>query len=212
MSEPIYNPVLLTWQGWELWVKGYIIAVNLPEAIRPQISERGKSIDRYDIVGYVGDFPEAVRELWWHAEMESVGAVLYLRKLDKDATCIEACANEYTLEVPTCHGEENATGLAPVYIGRKCTPVLIGRPEIHEWRDPFLQDATYIVCPCMVGDRRAYEILCLTSHKAQEVAEGVAQGNYTDLLRSLRIQTAPLSWQASNSDFINWYNATDIHR
>jgi len=63
MSEPIYKPVLLTWQGWELWVKGYIIAVNLPEAIRLQISERGKSIDRYDIVGYVGDFPEAVREL-----------------------------------------------------------------------------------------------------------------------------------------------------
>ena len=197
-----------------LQVTGYLIAVNLPSTIRPpRVKASGVPLGRFDVVGYVGCFPEPLHGRYLHTLEEGDKGVLYIRELNKDETRFAPRAYEYNLGIPTPDGQKNVTGLEPMYnIEAQRTPIFIGRPETRAVHSTRFRIATYIIRPCTVGDRRAYEILCLLSPYAREVAKGVARGVYDGLLDDLRRQTAPIGWQNTDASFRSWYRVTTANR
>jgi hypothetical protein len=197
-----------------LQITGYMIAVNLPCSIRPpRVRACGVPLERFDVIGYVGVFPEPVQGQYLHAMGKGGKGTLYLRELSKDETRFSHRAYEYSLGLPTQDGQRNMTGLEPFYDSRgMLTRVFLGCPEKQAVQNTRFQNAVYIIRPCSIGGSRGCEILCLLHPHARNVAEGVVQGRYDELLSTLRAQTSPLCWQASNVDFMNWYNLAEVCR
>ena len=198
----------------DLQIRGYLMAVNLPSAIRPpRVRACGVPVGRFDIVGYVGTFPEPLQGRYLHALQEGDKGVFYVRELNKDETRFAPRAYEYSLGIPTPAGQKNVTGLEPVYnIEAQRTPIFVGRPETKAVRGTAFQTATYIIRPRVVAGRRAYEMICLLTPYAREVAKGVARGVYDELLNYLYRQTTPIGWETTAPDFTSWYNVITANR
>lgn len=197
-----------------LQVAGYLIAVNLPSGVRPpRIKGDSVPVERFDIIGYVGTFPDPLQGRYLHALKEGDKGVFYIRELTKDSTRFAPRAYEYSLGIPTPEGQRNVTGLEPVYnIEAQRTPIFVGRPEAKAVRGTAFQTATYIIRPREIAGRRAYEILCVRTQYAREVAKGVARGIYDELLTYLYRQTTPIGWETTAPDFTSWYNVITANR
>mgnify|MGYP000972966566 CR=1 FL=1 len=197
-----------------LQITGYLLAVNLPSTIRPpRARAKGVPVGRFDVIGYVGAFPEPVHGQYLHAMEKGAKGTIYLRELSKDETHFSLRAYEYSLGLPTPDGQKNVTGLEPLYDSNGMpTGLFVGCPEKYAVQGTRFQTAMYIIRPHVIGGRRGYEILCLLAPYAREVAQGMLRGGYDELLSELRAQTTPLCWQVSNRDFISWYNVTEIGR
>lgn len=198
----------------DLQIRGYLMAVNLPSEIRPpRVRACGVPVGRFDIVGYVGTFPEPLQGRYLNALQEGDKGVFYVRELNKDETRFAPRAYEYSLGIPTPAGQKNVTGLEPVYnIEAQRTPIFVGRPETKAVRGTAFQTATYIIRPRVVAGRRAYEMICLLTPYAREVAKGVAHGVYDELLNYLYRQTTPIGWETTAPDFTSWYNVITANR
>ena len=170
----------------DLQIRGYLMAVNLPSEIRPPRVRACGVPDK---------------------------GVFYVRELNKDETRFAPRAYEYSLGIPTPAGQKNVTGLEPVYnIEAQRTPIFVGRPETKAVRGTAFQTATYIIRPRVVAGRRAYEMICLLTPYAREVAKGVARGVYDELLNYLYRQTTPIGWETTAPDFTSWYNVITANR
>ena len=208
------NTIQIPEQYRDLQIRGYLIAVNLPATIRPpRVKASGVPLGRFDIVGYVGEFPEPLNSRYLHALQKGDKGVFYIRELNKAETQFAPRAYEYSLGIPTPEGQKNVTGLEPVYnIEAQRTPIFVGRPETKAVRYTRFQTVTYIIRPREIAGRRAYEILCLLSPYAREFAKGVARGVYDGLLSYLHSQTTPIGWETTASDFTSWYNVITASR
>ena len=91
-----------------LQITGYLIAVNLPATIRPpRVKASGVPLGRFDIVGYVGEFPEPLNSRYLHALQEGDKGVFYIRELNKAETQFAPRAYEYSLGIPTPEGQSH---------------------------------------------------------------------------------------------------------
>lgn len=211
MNQTTQQTLLIPDAYKHLEVTGYLLAVNLPSTIHPPRSRReGVPVGRFDVIGYVGEFPPPLQASFQRTLEQGDKGALYLRKLPKDHTRFSARAYEYNLGLPTSQGQRNFTGLEPVYDNGGRVNMFLGIPEPSEVRGTRYERATYLIRPCYIAGQEAYEMICTLHRYARNLAVGFSRGTYNPLLLELRRQTQPLGWQDSDTSYLEWYSTIPL--
>lgn len=175
---------------------GYCLAIKLPESIKAP-RQKGRSANRYDIVKFLGIFPEPMKKL--HKRAKSEKLALYFRLQSRNYTNNQS-GEEYSLEIG---GKDNFTSLEPFRIG---SPFYFGSPNKADNPTGVLRFATYLIRFVTYGGYEAIEVLCLTETRAREFAHYLESGELEGLITQIRHRAEPLRWEEENEAFASWWN------